>query len=359
MDINGRRIYMVNEINKKTDIRIEDIYISNSMLNKIIISLCYSITIRDSSAEMSNYITNINKKKKRFLESIGLSNDNICITLNDKKYYQIETAAVIIAYFLFPPRTKDSFPMKVMNGEFQDITGNQLLAFLHKSSCISKILIEVPKVGDVDSDHTDDSYIEKVVDYINRLCSKYKDNDLDNYNEYSFTNQYYDGCSDKFNELVMYANIKAQQEELIDDVSELVNDFLKESVTERKDRSKADDIFDALRPIDIPEGTNEADVHTMICLYHDIVNDFSQKIIDATITMKRFVCEIDYGDLFDEKADVFKMIIKCFDELNDKGENVYESIKKSCGKEYLNGLYEYIKNSCFPPSFEDIDNDEG
>ena len=235
----------------------------------------------------------------------------------------------------------------------------KLLAFLDKASDVSRILILSAKYCYSNLDLSDDDYIVNVEKKIRKLSSVYKEVDHDNYNVNSFTNYCYDYNSDKFNELVMYANIKAQQEELIDDVSELVNGFLKEHITERNDRSQADDIFDALRPIDIPKGTNEVDVHTMICLYRDMVNDFSKKIIDATITMKKFVREKKYRDLFNEKADIFKIILKCFDELNDKGENVYKSIKRSCGEKYLDGLYEYVKKSCISYSFENKDDDEG
>lgn len=234
--------------------------------------------------------------------------------LQTKLIYPLETAAMIIAYFVYPVRTNDNFSDKIIHNNFSEITGNQLLGFLDLSSEISSILISSRYETNQKLDVKE--YRNLIIPKLKKEINNYKNSNYLDYNSYSFTNQPYMENSDEFNELVMYANIKAQEEELVEGMADEINGFLHElynltSKTSNTETSEYFDIFNALNPIEIPDDVDELDTHTMICMYQDYMKRCSEKYINAIKVMHLINESEDLYDILDlsSSTDVLKIVL--------------------------------------------------
>lgn len=333
---------------------IQDIYIANSTLNKIIAHLKYDASINDS-ALISEYTSNIGKKITKMYQSIGLSKNVFANGKGGKKIYPLEAAAILITFFLYKSREEKSFPFMIMKKDYTAITGNQLVAYLDLASEISLVLYQCAGNYLKKFHGTTQYMVEEKNEYLWNVCSElkkvvdsYQKNGYQDYEEFAFMNKYYEHNSNKFNELVMLANIKGQNEDLICDISELPCEFLNLIFYERKTRNTSTDIFDALRPIDLPENFNELDAHTMICEYNNKMSNYSRMLCDALKVMTVIIGRADFVEnYFNEKSQVFDSIVKYFESV-DGGKIIYDSIVKKYGHEegYKKLLDLCIKRFC-------------
>ncbi len=358
--MNKRKKYVyVNEVTCDSDIKIEDIYIKNNDLNRIIASLIHGTDIEINSAELSAYSSNITKKKNEFFANINLKPNTYKI--GARYCYPLEIAAMIIAYFVYPVRTKDSFTDKIIHNNFSEITGNQLLGFLDLTSLISSILISSRYETNQKLDEIE--YLKRIIPKLKKETDNYINNDYLDYNSYSFTNQPYMENSDKFNELVMYANIKAQEEELVESMADEIDNFLHAlfvSISEMRNTktNEYSDIYEALKPIGIPYDVDELDTHTTICMYQKYIERCSEKFINAIKVMHLVN---DRGDLYDilglsTSTDVLRIVLGFFDSYEDSNHTVYENAQKIYrGNELISFLAEKIiedNTPIYPDYFE-------
>ncbi len=322
--------------------KIEDVYIRNALLNKIILSI-------DGEPYDAENNSNIEKKRKKLWKSLEIDDNAFKDEDGKHNIYPLEIAAIIIAYFQFPPRTKEMFPMKVMTNRLRDVSGKQLLAFLHLASDISLILFDSLTNGKGNKAE-ERSYAFETAIRIEKYWKKYKEQDLLNYDEHPYKDTYYGRNSKQFNKLVMYANIKAFEDTLHERNSELSDAFLAELFAYKKDRKNEESFFEALNLIQITENVTEADVHTVICSYTDKMANYSQKMKDIAIIWKRIVASEEWeaiDDTLKVKGETFGELVNYFDRPYDRFYSVYDTIKQENGEDYMDKLYkaglEYVK----------------
>ena len=320
--------------------RIEEVYLRNSTLNQIIVHLKINRNPLDSKAADLEVNSNLEKKRKRIFDKLGVDQKKYKDDDSKRNRYSLETAAILIAFFLFPPRAKDTLPMQVMQERIREVSGEQLLAFLHLASEISLILFRCLPSGSCTSGG-EDLYAQKVADQIRKYLKEHK-RDTDVEDKRSFGNIYYHDDSKRFNELVMYANIKAAEDALHKELAEMTDCFMKGLFVYREDRDDVDDLLDALDLVDISDHLDELDVHTAICTYSNKMTAYSKKLEDVITVWKRIVTSQEWGEIkapLVSKDEIFALLTVYFDHPHDLFHSVYEAIRLENPEDYQQELY--------------------
>jgi hypothetical protein len=248
---------------------------------------------------------------------------------NQNRYsYPLETAAIIIAFYLFPPRTKDTLPMQVMQGRLKEVSGDQLLDFFGLASRISLILFGALSSGLQGKDGKS-LYVENAAGLISTYWEEHKGKVAEGDDKHHFDNVYYSENSDRFNELVMYGNIKADEDRLKKELADMVDRFTKRLFAYRENRDPLD-LLDALNLVDIQAHLNELDVHTAICTYSNKMAAYSKKLEDVITVWKRIVTSQEWGEIktpLVSKGGIFALLTVYFDHPHNLFYSVYEAIR--------------------------------